>query len=282
MVPMKSPQENRYHRNQTTAETVKRAPWPLNRRWNALRWTGGSARRATAIIGGAVIVLLAMLTIAASWIMHDRALEDWRKNLENLSLVLAENTAQTMASAYLVPDGLTETIARAKIYDQEGLLKVFQNQQTQQLMNDKISGLPQIDVATIVDANGDVVTFTRVYPSPPINLADRDYFEHLRSNASTAVFPSKPVRNKSNGKWTLYQSPPEQTRRHVSGHGSGWNIVRFLRQFLQERQPWRARIHHTVPARLHFAGALAWGRKHDGYQKPYGHDLPDHGAGKRA
>ncbi|MEO8170328.1 MAG: hypothetical protein ABI575_05630 [Oxalobacteraceae bacterium] len=58
------------------------------------------------------------------------------------------------------------------------MLKVFQNQQTQQLMNDKISGLPQIDVATIVDANGDVVTFSRVYPSPPINLADRDYFEH--------------------------------------------------------------------------------------------------------
>ncbi|MEO6352956.1 MAG: hypothetical protein ABIO19_02645 [Burkholderiaceae bacterium] len=114
---MKSPKENRYHRIQTTAETVNRAPWPLNRRWNALGWSGASARRATAIIGGAVIVLLAMLTIAASWIMHDRALEDWRKNLENLSLVLAENTAQTMASAYLVLDGLTETIARAKIYD---------------------------------------------------------------------------------------------------------------------------------------------------------------------
>ncbi|NMM26168.1 MAG: response regulator [Glaciimonas sp.] len=165
-----------------------------------------NARNVTAVIGSTVIVLLAAMIIASSWILHDRAIEDWRQDLGNLSLVLAENTAQTMASAYLVLDSLADTVQNADIDNQARLLKNFRNQQTQQMMRDKISGLPQIDVATIVGANGDVITFTRAFPAPAINLANRDYFQHHRSNVDPAVFLSQPVRNKGNSKWTFYIS----------------------------------------------------------------------------
>ena len=41
----------------------------------------------------------------------------------------------------------------------------------------------QIDVATIVAKNGDVINFTRSSPPPPINLSDRDYYKaHAESN----------------------------------------------------------------------------------------------------
>ncbi|NMM38418.1 MAG: response regulator [Glaciimonas sp.] len=165
-----------------------------------------NARNVTAVIGSTVIVLLAAMIIASSWILHDRAIEDWSQDLGNLSLVLAENTAQTMASAYLVLDSLADTVQNADIDNQARLIKNFRNQQTQQMMRDKISGLPQIDVATIVGANGDVITFTRAFPAPAINLASRDYFQHHRSNVDPAVFLSQPVRNKGNSKWTFYIS----------------------------------------------------------------------------
>ena len=171
-----------------------------------MRWAGGSARRAIAIIGSVLIALLVVTTIVSSWILHERAIEGWRKELGNLSLVLAENTAQTMTSAYLVLDSIADVVENAGVHDQNGLLKVLRNQQTQQMMRDKIAGLPQIDVATIVGANGDVIVFTRSFPAPAINLADRDYFQHHQHYVDVSVFLSQPVKNKGNGKWTFYIS----------------------------------------------------------------------------
>ena len=192
------------------------APGP----WTPLRRAGGSARRATILIGSVLIALLAATTLVSGWILHERAIDDWRKELGDLSLVLAENTAQTMASAYLVLDSIAELVDTAAIHDQAGLLAAFRNQQTQQMMRDRISGSPQIDVATIVGANGDVVTFTRAYPAPAINLAERDYFEHHRRSVDPAVFLSQPVPNKGNGKWTFYIS-----RRVNSADGKFLGVV---------------------------------------------------------
>jgi len=164
------------------------------------------ARNATTLIGSLMIVLLIVATIASSWVLHDRAIEDWRRDLGNLSLVLAENTAQTMASAYMVLDSIGELVENANVTDQAGMLSTFHNMATHQILRDRISGLPQVDVVSIVGANGDVLNFTRAFPAPAINLAERDYFVHHRDNVDPAVFLSAPVRNKGNGKWTFYIS----------------------------------------------------------------------------
>ncbi len=167
---------------------------------------GSGARNATAIIGTLMIALLIAATVASGWILRDRAIEDWRRDLGNLSLVLAENTAQTMASAYTVLDGIGEMVENADATDQAGLIKTFHNMATHQIMRDRISGLQQIDVVSIVDANGDVINFTRAFPGAAINLSERDYFVHHRDNADPAVYLSTPVKNKGNGKWTFYIS----------------------------------------------------------------------------
>jgi len=64
--------------------------------------------------------------------------------------------------------------------------------------------VPQIDVATVVAANGDVVNFTRSYPPPPINLADRDYFKAHLADPDLKFFLSLPARNRGTGVWTFY------------------------------------------------------------------------------
>jgi signal transduction histidine kinase/CheY-like chemotaxis protein len=51
-----------------------------------------------------------------------------------------------------------------------------------------------------------VIAFTRAWPAPPINLADRDYFAYHRSHPGRATHLSAPVQNKGNGKWTFYLS----------------------------------------------------------------------------
>lgn len=197
--------------NRQPTDTQKSLPdnkrWGLEAsRWIRMRWSGSSGRHATAIIGSVVIALLVVSTIAASWILRERAIEDWRENLDSLSLVLAENTSQTMSSTYMVLESIDEIVLAANIRDRQEMVRTLRNEKTYRTMLDKISSLPQVTVATIVDASGDIITFTRSFPAPAINLADRDYFQHHRNNNDKGVFLSQPVRNKGNGKWTFYVS----------------------------------------------------------------------------
>ncbi|KAF3998979.1 hybrid sensor histidine kinase/response regulator [Glaciimonas immobilis] len=179
-------------------------PTEKRRSCRALGSWGLSARRATAIIGIVVITLLAVLIVISAKILHDRTIEAWGTELGNLSLIIAENTSQTMTSSALVLDSIIENIEAADIHDQAELVQAVGNVQTFQTMRDKISGLPQISVATIVGADGQVINTTRSFPVPVINLKDRDYFAYQQQNRDAGMFISKPVTNKTNGKWIFY------------------------------------------------------------------------------
>jgi signal transduction histidine kinase/ActR/RegA family two-component response regulator len=161
---------------------------------------------ALAMIGGLLIGLLAVHTIASAWLLRAAAVDDWRQDLNNLSLLLAENTAQSMTAAELVLESVADEVRTGLPGSDTGLQAAFGNEQTHRMLRHKIGGVPQIDVATIVRADGTVVAFTRAWPAPPINLAQRDYFTWHRDRPGAAVHLSAPVQNKGNGKWTFYLS----------------------------------------------------------------------------
>ncbi len=196
---------------------------PLNRKTTTLlsrlqalaRWHGVGAHHATVVIGLTVIVLLSVSAILASRVLYDRAIEEWRRELSNLSMILAENTSQAVNSAYLVINELADTVKVANIENQAAMVAVFGNEFMFHTMRNQISGLPQISVATIVGADGNVINFTRSYPAPPISLADRDHFSHHRDHVDGGVFLSTPVRNKGDGKWTFYLSRRLENADHV-------------------------------------------------------------------
>ncbi|OFA07148.1 hybrid sensor histidine kinase/response regulator [Duganella sp. HH101] len=180
------------------AHTVAAAPDGVERR----RWARLSARRATALICGSLLLLLGLTSIGSAWMLREHEINGWRGDLENLTLVLAENTAQTMAASFQLLDSLTALAESVPAGDRAAL----SGEAVQRAMRDQISSLPQIGVASLLDANGKLLNFTRSYPAPPINLADRDYFEHHREHPGPAPFLSAPVRNKGNGRWTFYVS----------------------------------------------------------------------------
>ncbi|MDQ2820685.1 MAG: ATP-binding protein [Pseudomonadota bacterium] len=189
-----------------------------------------SSRIATALAAFLLVAMLATLGLAI-WFARDQAIEEWRAQLDNLSLVLAEQGAQEIKSAFLVLDSIAETVAANGVQNTEELRGRMATKRHFDSMRDKIRGLPQVDVATIVAANGDVVNFTRAYPAPPINLADRDYFQAHLADPSLGIFISRPVRNKGNGDWTFYLS-----RRLTGPHGEflGLALVGFSSTFLAE------------------------------------------------
>ena len=154
-----------------------------------------------------VIAVIATLG-AAIWIARTQAIEEWQQQIDNLSLVLAEQTAQEVRSAFVVLDSIADGMVGDDIFTEEQLRSRMSSAAWFASLRDKIQGLPQLDVATIAAANGDIVNLTRAHPAPapPINLIDREYFQAHVQQPDLATYISAPVRNRSNGQWTFYLS----------------------------------------------------------------------------
>ena len=167
---------------------------------------GMSASRTAALLGLAIVMVIGLAGGIAAWMLRAQATEEWRGQMRNYTLVLAAHATQTFASASLVLDGIAQRIELDGIRSDAMLRAKTRSAEFHQMMKDRAASSPFIDVVTIVAGNGDVVNFTRSFPAPAINLADRDYFKAQAADPKLRTFISVPVRNRGNNKWTFYMS----------------------------------------------------------------------------
>ena len=164
-------------------------------------------------LGAAMVAGIVVAAFCAALALRSHEIQVWRQQLDNHSLTLAEHTYQTMASAYIALDGIAERVRAEGADSPEAFRRIFGTVDVYRMLKEKTEFLPQIDVATIVADNGDVINFTRNYPAPHINLAERDYFKEHARRPDADGFVSISVRNKGNGKWVFYISHRVNDRR---------------------------------------------------------------------
>ncbi len=179
----------------------------MNARQAALRLVHRYRPRTTAAVVGLVLVGLLALRIAVSGVLlYHEAVDDWKQDLSNLSLLLSENTAQSMTAARLVLDSVSNEIEAAAPADAQALAAAVGTPAMYQTLRHKIGGVPQVDVVSIVGSDASVLAFSRAFPAPSIRLGERDYFEYHRRHPDGGMHVSAPVQNKGNGAWTFYIS----------------------------------------------------------------------------
>ncbi|HZX26163.1 MAG TPA: response regulator [Telluria sp.] len=164
------------------------------------------ARRTALAIAFMLVLVILGIAIGSAVMLRTRTIDDWKRRLGNLALTVSESTAQTMTSAYLVLDNITEDVRDKNVDSAAALRHAFSNVATHQNLRDRIAGIPQLAVASIVDADGNLIAYSRAYPAPKWNLSERDYFLRQHSDPHAGVFISAPVRNAATGEWTFYIS----------------------------------------------------------------------------
>jgi signal transduction histidine kinase len=160
----------------------------------------------TIAFSAVLIVAIIISAIGAAISLRGHEIDVWRRQMSSNSLVLAEHTYQTMVSAYSALDTIADAVRLERSQSPEEFRQRLSTPIIHEMLKDKIELLPQVDVASIVTNNGDVINFTRSFPPPPINLAERDYFKAQTSSNISDNFISNSVRNKGNGKWVFYIS----------------------------------------------------------------------------
>ncbi len=149
---------------------------------------------------------LVLLAIGVAWLLvsRDAAIEDWKKLAHKYALTVAQAVNQSMVSSDLILASINDSVSENGLSTPEGVRQALDTVATFDMLRARMAIAPQVDVTTIVALNGDVINFSRSFPPPPINLADRDYFRALVDDDSLDVFLGVPVRNRGTGTSTFY------------------------------------------------------------------------------
>ena len=152
----------------------------------------------------AAACLIAIIAIAAGLAIfnsRERAIELAERELANTSLVLAARLDSTFEMIERVQTSLAERIQGLR--SSAELEEKHSGYDAHLLLKDKHLGLPHVGTFTLVNADGKLFNFSRFYPPPRIDVADRSFFNELRSDPARDFVISEPIRNRATNTWVI-------------------------------------------------------------------------------
>ena len=157
------------------------------------------------LAAGALILVLLVAGVAALLVeLRAREIEDARRSLLNLNALLAESTSRTLENVDLVLQSVIDEMRENEIASPAALARLKTVRGFHDALRSRVSGLPQLDALSVVDRNGHVVSYSRGFPTPEIDLSEREHFRRLRDRAEEEPLVSEPVQNLATGRWTIY------------------------------------------------------------------------------
>src|SRR5262252_10051327 len=151
------------------------------------------------ICGVTLIAALAAGTGALVSMMRTSILDDNERDLSNIALILAQQSADAFRAVDVVEHIRSMGISSRGDFDAR-----LSDPDTHLMLKDQISALAHVDVVSLVSAQGKLVNYTRRWPAPAIDVTDREYFKVLTAAGAPSSFLSAPVRSHGSGTWTIY------------------------------------------------------------------------------
>src|SRR2546423_351891 len=139
-----------------------------------------SLPRAIVAAGTIVAALVLALALGAIIKLHDDAIADADRELVNVARIVGERIEQTVASADFALLRLTNEIEDVGAQDQSQLLAQIGSRAFYEELRQIQASLGQIEVVSVIGADGTPLASSREYPAPTYNLADRSYLQQLR------------------------------------------------------------------------------------------------------
>ena len=155
-----------------------------------------------------ICALLVATTLAiggmVTWELRQNALAGSERELTKLGIVLAEQTSRTVQSVDLVLGEVQAQAAAMGLRSSEELHSRLAGDNVHQFLVSHLRNLPQAEAIILLDANGDMVNWSRDGPVPPFNFSDRDYFRHLSTHDDPDTFITEPLQGRITGEWIMF------------------------------------------------------------------------------
>jgi PAS domain S-box-containing protein len=153
------------------------------------------------------IILVGITIVAAGltiWDRREEAIRSYEREITNLGTALAEQTARSMQGVDLVLKEIQAEVAVRGTRNPEQLRRFMGTEQVHRYLVSRRETLPQADAVGLVGADGILINGSREWPTPAIDLSDRDYFTHFRDNNDSGIFIGAPRPDRRTGVWTFF------------------------------------------------------------------------------
>jgi PAS domain S-box-containing protein len=172
------------------------------------------------LIGTVVVVGIVLAATVAIWDRRDETLARSRREMGNLGTVLAAQSARSLQAVDLVMREAQSLVAAHGVATPDQFRGLMGNSGIHQFLAERVRGLPQANALSLIDDKGKIVAFSRTWPTPAIDTADRDFYAHFRAVDDHEIFIGAPVVNKFTGAWVI-----TLTRRIDAPNGTFLGIV---------------------------------------------------------
>jgi PAS domain S-box-containing protein len=181
---------------------------------------GKSADHRVYVLGYLCVAITIVAACLAVWELRSDRLAEEMKNTRNFSVVLAEQTARTIQGVDLVVQN-TRTMALLGGADTPDQFKErMATEEVHRYLVDCLHSLPQASSIALLDNSGTIVNFSRTWPIPLINSAERGFFRYFRDTDDPGAFIDGPFIDKYSGAWAIMV-----TRRISGPHGAFLGVV---------------------------------------------------------
>ena len=152
--------------------------------------------------------LLLGLTLAATtaWFvtaLRQEAIADTARELNNTAFILAADTDRGFQAAEVVQLNIIEHMRELAIDTPEEFTQRMATENAYQLLREHATSLANIDGLALIDVSGRIVNVSRAWPTPSINVADREFFKALTGDRPPEFFIGEPVQNRADGAWII-------------------------------------------------------------------------------
>ena len=154
----------------------------------------------------AALVLLGVSASAVGWTIWELRSDAIRAAIAESGNIAAVLASQLSRSINGIDAVLLETKRATRDLDidtPESFRASFNRRTMRETLLDKLSRLPQAFNIAIADKNGQLTVSTAGWPTPSINIADRDYFKDARDRTDGGISTSLPISNRIDGKQTI-------------------------------------------------------------------------------
>lgn len=155
-----------------------------------------------------ICVLLIVTTFAVGagtiWQLHQYAYNRVERELNNLGIVLAEQTSRSIQSLDVVLQEVQSHVASLGPDSPEAFRAELAGAATGEYLQGLLRRLPQAEAINLVAADGMLLNWSRPRQVPPLADTGRDYFAWLRDHREPGVVIGMPVEGRVSGKRVLF------------------------------------------------------------------------------
>jgi len=148
------------------------------------------------------ILLIAAIAIGTAVTIgnfRERGLESSERELENTVLLLARHFDQQLGDLTVIQNDLAALARSATFTSPDFFKRHMSTHETHLMMKAKVSGSSDVSAVNVYDASGSLINSSEAWPSPAINIADRAYFEVLKSGSASTPYQIELVRSRFTG-----------------------------------------------------------------------------------